>query len=145
MHIWIRNIIFITLLTLLSCKRESACWHSYGNNLEVAAYVELDNFNSLVLDGNEVYLNLINDSINYFEIIGGENSSKHINYNIENEELTIINNNKCEWLRNNDKRITVDLHFKNLRDLRNLGDGMIFSKDVVNFDTLSFTRFLIRS
>ena len=134
MYVRIRNIIIALCLILSSCKKESACRHSYGK--DTVTYIELNDFNSFTLDGNDVFINLVNDSINFMEIVGGENSSKHIDYKIEDKELIITNNNKCEWLRNTKNRLRIDLHFKDLRDLKNLGDGVISNLSELNIDTI---------
>lgn len=119
-----------------SCKKESACWHSYGKESVTPIRVDLENFDSFLLDGNDVFINLISDSVNYIEIIGGENSSRHINYKIENNKLIITNNNKCDWLRNRDNRLKINLHFKKLIDIKNAGDGSINSPEAITFDSV---------
>ena len=120
----------------MSCSKESACFHSYGDETNSPIINELEDFNSFILDGS-VGVNLVKDSLNFMEILGGKNAIEFVNYTIANKDLIVTNESKCNWLRNYEKRVQVNLHFKDLRTIRNLSDGIIKNEDKLNFDTIT--------
>lgn len=130
--------IIISLIWLLfSCRKESACFHSHGVTQEIPTIIDLDDFKHLILEGNDVVLNLVKDTLNYAEIYGGENAVQFIHTNINDDKLLISNQNRCNWLRNSKKRVQIDLHFKYLESIRNVGDGEIINSNLLILDTLS--------
>lgn len=136
MYRWSRIIILIFSVGLLNCKKDSACLHSSGDEVNTPIHYELDDFHSFVLDGN---LNVIlyQDTINYMEVVGLENNMKHVEYEINGEELTLYNRNKCDWMRDYSNEIEVQLHFKDVNKITNLDNGRIGCIDYLRGDTFT--------
>lgn len=127
-------IIYILLLFLAftSCKKstERKCIKSSG----VESTIVLDNItaNNIVLSDN-ISLILVPDSMNKVELIGGENLLSFINVFQDNKKLLISNENKCNFLRKEDK-IEVVYHFSSLDSLFLNGFGDVENRDTIYDD-----------
>lgn len=131
---WIRNIIFIFwLLINASCKKDSACFHSYGKDTSFS--ISTSPYDSVVVSG-DFNLNLIQSNEYRVEIVGGENNAKFIEIEHENEKLTLSNRNKCNWLRDYDKELQVNLYFEDLYEIRSTGQTYIYNDTPLILDTL---------
>lgn len=107
--------IYISLFiaTLFSCKKaeDRACVKSAGDEITVVKSVST--FDQLFL-GPHLNFNLVQDTVEKVVITGGKNLLNFVEVQVENGVLTIMNKNKCNFLRSYKKEITVDIHLKNV-------------------------------
>lgn len=136
MYRWSRIIIVTYIVGLLSCKKDSACFHASGDEAATPVRYDLDDFHSLVLDGN-IHVVLHPDTANFMEVRGSENDISHIEYVLKGEKLTLYNRNKCNWIRSYKHEMQVTLHFNNMHEVTNLDNGRISCVDYLKVDTFS--------
>lgn len=126
----------ILLIFLFSCRKENCfdCFKGVGK--QITQIRSLNNFQIIsIYDPFQVYL--IQDSLNKIELAGGENLLNLVSSDINNNELIIKNNNKCNWSRSYKKSIiTLNIHFVKLDSLYIIGECDVFSKDTINFDRM---------
>src|SRR5688572_20402713 len=93
-------------LSLAGCQKENQfdCFKSTGKTTTVTR--PLSAFNSLRLQ-DDAQVILVQDSNSFVEIKGGTNLTDNILTEIKNQELTIRNINKCNWVRSYKPEITV--------------------------------------
>lgn len=102
--------LFLAILTFSSCKKasERGCFKSYGNSTELE--MNIDSVQKFKLYGGIVY-NFYQDTSRKVVIKGGENVVGHIDIKQENYEVSIHNLNSCDFLRDYDDKIVVDIHY----------------------------------
>ena len=121
-------VIIIIFLSLVACNKTSApdCIKTKGNVIESTR--ELDNFNRVILR-DMIDLKVIQDQSNFLKIRAGENIIPKIVTKVENNELLIEDNNRCNFIRDLEERITIELHTSGFRDLEVYGSGDISFKN----------------
>lgn len=121
---------------LAACRKENCfdCFKGVGK--QTTEQRNLNNFQIIsIYDPFQVYL--IQDTLNKIELEGGENLLSLISSDINNNELIIKNNNKCNWSRSYKKSIiTLNIHFNMLDSLYIVGECDVFSKDTINFNRM---------
>ena len=125
-------------LIIFSCKKadERTCWKGAGENSDTTIYVS--DFIKLYLHENLDY-ELIQDSLNKVEIIGGKNLISFIQVNQNSDgTLEIKNTNKCNFLRYKSSPVKVRIHFKNLTYMTYKGTEKLMSKDTLNLAEFQF-------
>ena len=102
--------LFVMILFFSSCKKsqDRRCFKSYGNIAELE--VDIDSIQEFKLYGGIVY-NFYQDTLRKLVIRGGENVISFIDVTQENYEVSINNLNSCDFLRDYDDKITVDIHY----------------------------------
>lgn len=132
-------LLLIALLSFtLSCKKSSnrTCWKGAGQESDTVIFVS--EFAKLALYENLDY-ELIQDSLNKIEIIGGENLLPFIKVEQQADgTLTITNENKCSFFRYKAPKVKVKIHFKNLTYLTYKGTEDLTSSDTLNFSNFQF-------
>jgi hypothetical protein len=127
------------LFMITSCKKpdDRKCVKSVGNN--AIKTIPMSDFNKLVLKKGIEY-ELIQDDSCYLLVNGGKNLINFIEYSeIETKKILIENKNKCNFLRNYSKsKIKVEIHFKEIDEIRYEGTSTLFSTDTLNFNFLKF-------
>lgn len=129
--------IFIIIgLLVFSCKKEEdrSCVKSIGDIATKEILVE--DFNMLFM-GAHIKYKLIQGSENKVVIIGGENLINDINVTVENQKMTIENNNKCAFLRSYDEVVEVEIHFIKLINIEFEGTDEVICPDTIQ--TTDFT------
>ncbi len=129
---------FIILVFLFSCKKaeDRRCLKSSGDIVTIRK--ELPNFSKLELTKNLIYT-LIQDSLNYVEVIGGKNLINFVEFELNQDgRLLVSNKNKCNFLRDLDKKIHVKIHFKTLEDLTYSGSELLTNEDTLRLEKLHF-------
>ncbi len=121
----------IIFLFFFSCKKAEnrICVKSTG--AEQVKEIELPFFNKLRLY-ERVKFELVQDSINKVIIKGGKNVLTNIDIKISLDTLLINNNNKCNFLRDYNKIVTAEIHFKELIELKYFGTEKLTNKGVLN-------------
>jgi hypothetical protein len=118
-----------------SCKKENMgdCIKSKGKeSLELRTISSVD---SLFL-GRRLNFTLVYDSLDYIEIIGGENLIPLIETRQTGKTLSIIDNNKCNWVRDLSVWPEVKIHLKSLNILATRGTNYIKSANTLQFPDL---------
>lgn len=131
--------IFIIVLSffVIACNKDEGCdcFDSTGRN--VCIYRELSDFTKLELSEN-INLVLIQDTINNISISGGKNVLKGVLTYCENGTLFIKNVNKCNWIRNYNRKINAVLRYKTLNNISYKGTGIIKTENVLKTDKFTF-------
>ncbi len=130
---------FISLVFyFLSCKKaeDRICFKSTGES--TYKLITIGDFNELNL-GPKLNYTLVNDSTNFLKITGGQNLLNAIQVDLNNGILSIENKNKCNFLRNYDHTIHVEIHYTQL----NRVDGRI-SHELNTLDTIRGNYFNLR-
>ncbi len=127
-----KHLILISIVLLLtsSCKKseDRNCFKSTGK--EVTIDVNLEDFTGLYLLQNLTY-HFVPDTINFARITGGENVVKHVSFNYFDSTLYVINENKCNFLRSYDKKITVEIHYTFIHSTRFVGSETLTNSDSI--------------
>jgi hypothetical protein len=129
-------LILFLLPFIFACKKaaERTCWKGSGGMTDTTIFVQ--DFSKLTLNENINY-EIIQDSLNKIEIIGGQNVIPFVKVEIQTDgTLSISNSNKCNFLRYKSQTVKVKIHCKNLSYLTYKG-----TEDLVSEDTLSFNNF----
>jgi hypothetical protein len=131
-------ILFIFLIfCFFSCKKseERACFKPIGKDSFKIIYLE--NFEKLKLNKNLKYV-LVQDDSSYLKIIGGENLINFVALKMNEGFLEIHNENKCNFLRDQNNKIEVEIHFKNLSEIYYQGSEKLICKDTLKLNNFFF-------
>ena len=134
-----KHIILLTCITLIglftvSCRKESKCVKGAGKVVTedrglVNSFDRIrveDKINVVLIDGGE----------HRIEVEAGEKLMPHIITEVNNGELTIKDNNKCNFLRSYKKEITVFVHCEDIRFISYFGAGNVTSQNKLRFQSL---------
>lgn len=126
-----RGLIFsiVCLALVFSCKKPEnrACYKSIGD--ESILERSLNDFSLLDLGPHLKYI-LVQDSVNKVIISGGKNLLNFIETNVEDDKLTIVNKNKCNFLRKLDNDIIVEIHFKEIINIYSEATEEVFCESL---------------
>jgi hypothetical protein len=124
--------ILVVFLVLASCKKaeDRPCFKSAGD--VTSKEIDVTSFDRMLLKEHVKYV-LVQDTVEKVVITGGKNLVNFISVDVTDGLLTIINENRCNFLRSYQKKVTVEIHFKTLINLEYIG-----TEDLINKDTLSF-------
>jgi len=128
--------LFILLLLVSACKKaeDRRCWKFNGDPVE--KIVSLENFNEVEIRSHLI-VNLIQDTVNFAVVKGGENVVNLITTEIEQGKLVLSNTNKCNYLRSGKKKITIDIHFVSLDKIIYHGSEPLKSIGVISGSQLT--------
>lgn len=107
----------ILLFVLISCKKaeDRNCFKSTGD--PATKEIELAGFEKLYLGPHLQYV-LVQDTVNKVVLSGGKNLLNLVETSVDDQYmLSVRNNNKCNFLRDYDKVITVEIHFKKIYNI----------------------------
>ena len=127
-----RLITYIILLTIIfGCKKpnERSCWKSNGEVSYINTNITTTNNKITVFD--DLNLILINDSLNEIIIEGPKNLIKLIEIDQKNHQISIKNNNRCDFLRK-DMEINIHYHYKQLDTIILKGYGNVNNNGKIN-------------
>ncbi len=139
---YFKRFIFIIgfVFFFFSCKKaeDRSCFKSVGkmSSKEIA----LPSFELMELYEHLEY-ELIQDSTDKLVLIGGENLLNSIRWEVNDGKLKIENKNKCNFLRNQNKKVKVEIHFTSLINIYYVGTESMTNKDTL--DLPYFTLFLM--
>ncbi len=130
------RILFVFIFLLFACKKaeDRACIKFTGS--ETNRVVELDDFTKLQVGPYLDYF-LIQDSLDYVKIIGGDKVVNLIDVQLSESEVIILNTNKCRFLRSQKKKILVEIHFTNLHQLLFEGSGIMRNEGTLKLPDFS--------
>ena len=134
-----RAIIFsiVCLAMVFSCKKPEnrACYKSIGDESIVER--SLNNFSLLDLGPHLRYV-LVQDTVNKVLLSGGKNLLNFIETNVSDNKLTVVNKNKCNFLRKLDHVIIVEIHFINIINIYSESTEEVFCESLTT-DYLTVT------
>lgn len=117
-------------LIFCSCKKDHLFDCLKGTGEQITVSRTLGHFHSIEMhDKVDVVYRQGNSGA---EITGGANLLEGIETSIENGWLIIRNNNKCNWVRDFNKRITVVVYTDTLIRLDNYGSGNFTAHDTIS-------------
>lgn len=122
-----KSTFLLILVVCFSCKKAEnrSCFKSNGEEktLEIAVGV----FSRLQLNSQLNYV-LIQDSLDKLVIRGGENVINWVEWKNTDGLLELSNKNKCKFLRDGKKVITVEIHCTNVSNIRYEGTENLTNK-----------------
>lgn len=133
-----RLFVFIGFLfILLGCKKPEnrTCWKGSGKSVSQHIDLEHLNFKGFSIY-NDINVNLILDSVNFFQITSYNNKVNQLTYEVVDSLLEIRDKSKCDFLRNNEKETTIDIHYTKLSVLSLNGNGKISSSSPISNEIL---------
>jgi len=131
-----KNVFFISLLCLglFSCKKATDRRCFKGTGIDTARIVPFtDQVGQLYLAPRLTFI-LIQDSTNRLVIRGGKNLVEQVSLAYEGDKLSIRNNNLCNFLRDYDRKILVEVHFTSLYNLHFEGTESLTSAGAIHSD-----------
>ena len=122
------------LLVIPGCGKTGIdCFTNTGEITQEERFV--DEFDSIVLNNN-VNLFISKDSISKIVVEAGKNILPNIITTVENKQLTIGNENRCNWVRSYSKPINVYISTPYLYKIYYNSSGDITSLNTLEFDSL---------
>jgi hypothetical protein len=124
------SVILCLVVFALSCKKaeDRTCFKSIGEEKSLDTIV--GSYDTLRLF-DDIKYQLVPDTIFKVEVLGGKNLIKHITINHANNTLTVENNNKCNFLRKLDEKVTVKIHVSDLNYIQFEGSEELKSTDTL--------------
>lgn len=133
---------FLIILTIFvfSCKKgeEAGCFTRTGDIKKESR--TLENFSKIILYDN-INVILIPGTENKAEIEAGENLIGGISTKIENGELTITNENHCNFTRSYKYEVNVYVTYNSLREIIHYGGGKFSNQDTIQQAYFGITQY----
>ncbi len=131
-----KYVIPILIIVLLGCKKseDQSCFKSVGGL--TTKEIELESFNKLYMGPHLKYV-LVQDTVNKVILHGGKNLLNFIETSIEGNQLSVRNNNKCNFLRDYDKIVTVEIHLKKIINILFEGTHEVLCPKTINSDYMT--------
>ena len=131
-------LVFTFILSILTaCKKpeERTCFKRTGDidTLEVS----VGGFDKLFLHEHVEY-QLIQDSLDKVVLVGGKNLLGEIQLTVTEGLLDISNHNRCNFLRDYQKKVMAEIHFTNIINIHFEGTETLANRDTLQFDWLTF-------
>lgn len=129
----------IVLLLLVSCEKseDRNCFKSTGDG--TTKEITLESFDKIYF-GPHLKYTLVQDTVNKVIIYGGKNVVNFVETTIDSDgRLNLRNNNKCNFLRDYDNVITVEVHAKIVRNILFEGTYDLECPTTLNSDYLAVT------
>ena len=127
-----RICLFILSLLIFSCKKaeEKSCFKSLGE-ADSLVY-SFDSTNQFILSERIKYT-LYQDSTNQIIVKGGKNVIPKVAVTISDSIIEIKNENRCNFLRDKEAKIEVEIHSKHYHKIKaSPTDSMIFKDTIVD-------------
>lgn len=127
----------ILILLLLSCKKteDRNCFKTVGGL--TTKEIALEDFDKLYMGPHLKYV-LIQDTVSKVVLVGGKNLLNFIEVRVdEDKRLNIRNINKCNFLRDYDKVVTVEIHVKKIVNILFEGTHEVLCPLTLNSDYLA--------
>lgn len=124
------------LLFLLSCKNENRCDCIKSTGKQVITERDLANFNCIVADSKmDIYLT---QGPQYeVKVEAGANLQSLIKTELDGETLKVVNKNRCNWVRDYDKKISIYITAPYFKHLENNGLGDMVTTGVLTQNEIS--------
>lgn len=134
-------IISLLSLMIFSCKKSSvrSCFKSYGDETQIE--YDLDSVDRFKLYKNIRY-HIYQDTLRKVIIKGGENVIGLVELEYDSTSLSITNKNKCNFLRDFDNQIVVEIHYPFYKWIYSETDDSLVFKDTIHSNYLYVDQFL---
>ncbi|MDR0803043.1 GIN domain-containing protein [Fluviicola sp.] len=130
-------LLLFSMILVFACKKPEnrTCFKFKGE--DTTKEIALDDFNRLDLREHVEYV-IIQDSLNKVVLSGGKNLLNLIDVTVSDGLLTIINKNRCTFLRNAKKVVVAEIHCTNLINIRFVGTEPLTCRGAINTDYFTF-------
>lgn len=136
-----RNWIFgLIVLSIVACNSDEA-WDCFKTTGEEITDVRILDFFDQIEIRDEITLELVQDTAQYVEVIGGKNILPKISTLVEDRVLKISNDNTCDPVRSFKRDLIVRVHSNNLKRIYTESVKNITSKDTLNFPSFTLEVF----
>lgn len=123
------SLIFILFFAVIGCaKEEGVCLKSRGNDTEKT--ILLDSFSRLDIS-DKIDIDLYHSSETKAIVYSGENIIDGIGLRVNNNTLTIVDNNTCHWVRNLKQKPRIELFVDSLESIVYYGSGNLVCHDTI--------------
>lgn len=128
------------LILVFSCKKgeEAGCFTPTGDIKKESR--SLENFSKLTLYDN-INVILIPGNENKAEVEAGENLIPGISTKVENGELIITNENRCNFTRSYKYDVNVYVTYISLREITHYGGGKFSNQDTMQQSYFGITQY----
>lgn len=132
------GLLALGLLLTAGCKKanERSCWKAHGSNVQEQR--DLTPFHRLDL-ADHIHVVITQGSPQQVVVEAGENVVPFVNTEVIDETLFLTDLNKCEWLRDYSKQITVHITVDSLTAIHNHGTADINTTNTLNPHHFTFT------
>jgi Putative auto-transporter adhesin, head GIN domain len=132
------RILCLCTLLLFACKKaeDRSCLKFTGK--DSTRSVQLEDFTKLEVGPYLDYV-LIQDSVDFVKIQGGENVINLVDVHLQDETVHISNKNACRFLRSQKKKIQIEIHFTNLNELLFEGSGSMTNEGILQLPNFSLS------
>ena len=127
----------ILFFLFCSCNKENAPDFIKSTGPDVLENRVVSNFDDIELNDN-INLVLVQDTFNWIRIEAGKNLIPKIKTSISDNKLTISNDNRFNWVRSYNRKITVTLGYKSLKHFMYLGSANVYTQNTLVADSFSF-------
>lgn len=132
---WARHIVFSSLMACLSlgCTKEGSpdCVSALGETVTVVRPIE--SFDRVAVFGR-VDVVLVEDSTTYVTITHGASQIDKIKTVVSDGSLSVLDENTCKWIRDQQAWPLVAIHYKQLNALYSESAGVITSREFIQTD-----------
>lgn len=127
----------IGLMTLSACKKSEnrRCVKTAGEDTELVH--EVDSFSKLDI-GPNIKVVLVQDTVEQVIVRGGKNLVNFIQLDVTDGKLTIVNDNKCNFLRSYKHVVEVEIHLINVINVLFKGTKELSCQNQLNLPYLTF-------
>ncbi len=133
-----KKLLVFGLIVLLfsNCKKtnERTCWKSAGE--QTTKIIPVTAFEKLELYEHIKYT-LIQDSLDFIEIKAGKNIIDLIDISSINSILRIENLNRCNFLGYQKRKVAVEIHIRNLKEIYFKGTDSLVNIGILNLNNLN--------
>lgn len=131
------QIMFILLLLVfVSCKKseDRSCWKGHGDE----TFLEIPITDSVLTWQMKkgIKYRIFQDSSRKIVVRGGENMIKHISVTHVGTEVTVENKNRCNFLRDSDRKVEVEVHYPYYGKFYFEPTDSVIFEDTIQADTL---------
>lgn len=137
MYVKINLFAALFAIILYGCKKENRFDLIKRTGAPGSTMRNLDFFNVIEVNNN-MHIFLVQDTVCYVEIKAGKNLISNIETKVENNILTVKNNNKYNFTRSYKSKLELYIHFSKLNELIYHGTGPISSVNSITNDTFTF-------
>jgi hypothetical protein len=137
----IRWLLFCLPLFYSSCEKDHMFDFMKSTGKDVVAYRNVSNNFAEVLVEDDIDLVLTQGSSYEIRLTGGENLLPGIDTEIGDSILTIRNNNKFNWVRSYDRKITAYITAPHFLRISYKGTGTVSNNDTIREDSIFITAY----
>lgn len=132
-----RGLVYIIIaLVIVGCKpsEDRSCWKGHGEETSLVHPISgIEHFDL----GKGLKYRFYQDSTNQIIIHGGENMVKQVEILQEGDTIYISNKNKCNFLRDADRELIVEIHSSDFEAITGEPSDSVAFMDTINTDRLS--------